>query len=1400
MYSLTFVDRHGRQFSNKSHFDDRKHKSQFDDHKKNPNIRFSTELYEFLQSYEGRDIYPWLKIRWEGKDKQESLFRLLTGLGLIVKLSEFDICKGNYNIGSITKHTTKRDVFYNDENDLIKVKDTGDKSDLTMLCKENNKKILVASSKNRENAKNEGIGKYDIRDIHSLYVSKYENYDELVYCICTRNTKRLIDTIQNCRTCNEDIKSKLQRPSTVFVDWKDLNEAFHRFKDIYGQKSWRDIINSNKATLILKMHQHLGVFKTLRMKNSEKKKILWGHVPRSGKSYIIAGCIDRYSEDKAECNYLVITTAINETNRQYHDVFNHLQFEGFNVRTLKKETEKEVKKVIKTSKKNIIIISDMYIKNTTSKNTEHYDDSRIKIKKIQWLRELNFEFVFLDESHKGGTTPLAQEMMNYYGHKATEIYITATYSKPINDYNIPKNCWILWDLEDIKLCKNISDKNSINRLVEKHDACIKGIITTYSKANIISEYSKYPNLYVLSDELTKDARIKALERNNLKGHNHDGDSLEGRFLLVEQKYIVKDKESYKTPTFQNEERVLDIFYRIFGKKKETDIGPVIDAAYPEKNIFINRIKLICDNPETHSRFIGRGDFEKEPMIIMAFLPQKNIDKISTAVINLLEKNNVIPDYHIISINSIQTSNPKKSIEDARIIARNSEKKGVLVLSGRQCSLGVSIHNCDIVLLLNNSMKYDMIYQMMFRCMTEGKNKKCGFVVDLNIHRVIETSVNYASLIKPDIHPREAVKFILTERLITLNGDHWMSSFGNNEEKMIDTFCADVYEMYSSNTENALKHLLNRIRYRKYLLTEEEKETTDKFETGKCKNKHGKKKVDEGEQIKKGIEKIKVDPGDITDTLSETSDKTENETKINYMDIFVHIVPLMCLITIYFSETSIVNMFGIIEKDEKLEILLITQTMRWWGKNIDIETLKDLINIYIKHMADDKEIAQIIRTVKELFIKNIDNQKTLGELIDKYFIPQESERKNDAEVSTPSALRKNMLDTVPIEVWSSICRVCDPCCGKGGILVDIIDRFMLGLREKIPDKEKRYKTIVENCIYFIDINPTNIFICKLLINRNKKYELNYHEGNTLDLDIKKEWDIDSFDAVIGNPPYSTNPSKQNTTPLYNLFTEKFIDKTKYLLYVMPSRWFVGGKGLDKFRNMMKNRKDIRFIYSEDNAKKWFGNDVEIKGGVNYFLKDENYNGKCLFDGVLYDLSKYDIIVKPRHHNIIEKIKKKKCLDSLYNSSGYFKVRTNDKRLNDIGATKCYVSSLKSKKRYKFIDNYENTNNFWKVITPRAAFGAYSGFGYKQISNPNEIYTDSYISFRVDNESQARSLLSYLNTTFVNYLLSVRKISQDISKNTCKWIALVPLNKIWSNEEVYDYFKLTEGEIKFIESSI
>jgi len=433
---------------------------------------------------------------------------------------------------------------------------------------------------------------------------------------------------------------------------------------------------------------------------------------------------------------------------------------------------------------------------------------------------------------------------------------------------------------------------------------------------------------------------------------------------------------------------------------------------------------------------------------------------------------------------------------------------------------------------------------------------------------------------------------------------------------------------------------------------------------------------------------------------------------------------------------------------------------------------------------------------------IKNSKELSNLIDKYLIPQELENKSNAEVSTPSNLRKEMLDKIPVDFWKTTHTVFEPCSGKGGFIVDIIDRFMIGLKETIPEEKARYKTIVEECLYFSEYNPTNIFICKLLIDPYNEYKLNYNEGDTLKLDIKEKWRIDEFDAVIGNPPYSTNPSEQNTTPLYNLFTEKFIDNCDYLLYVIPSRWFIGGKGLDKFRQLMINRKDIQLIHHVDNAKKWFGNSVEIKGGVHYFLKNKKYNNECMFNNINYDLSKYDIVVKPEYHNIIDKLIKKESLVKIYTSSGYFKYRTNDKRLNDNGIIKCYVSSLKAKNRCKFINIYDfgNTKSFWKVITSRAAHGAYSGFGFKTISSPDEIYTDSYISFRVNNENEAKSLLSYMNTKLINYMLSVRKISQDISENTCKWIPLAPFDDEWTDDRVYKYFGITDDEIIFIENHI
>jgi hypothetical protein len=251
------------------------------------------------------------------------------------------------------------------------------------------------------------------------------------------------------------------------------------------------------------------------------------------------------------------------------------------------------------------------------------------------------------------------------------------------------------------------------------------------------------------------------------------------------------------------------------------------------------------------------------------------------------------------------------------------------------------------------------------------------------------------------------------------------------------------------------------------ITKKDKETIEKL-------------FEEQEHINKGIEKVACDDDD---TSSNNSNDIQEDvsTKITYMEVLKHIIPLVCLLTIHDKETSFIEMLKIIKNNDNIYTLVLNQTRSWWGKNVDTRILKKFITIYMKEMSNDEETNQIIRVVKELFQKNVNNSKELSKLIDKYLIPQELEKKTNAEVSTPHKLRQEMLNTIPSDFWTTPKKVFEPCSGKGGFVIDIIDRFMDGLKELISDEKERYRTIVEECLYFGDINPTNIFICKLLVN-------------------------------------------------------------------------------------------------------------------------------------------------------------------------------------------------------------------------------------------------------------------------------------------------------------------------------
>jgi site-specific DNA-methyltransferase (adenine-specific) len=325
----------------------------------------------------------------------------------------------------------------------------------------------------------------------------------------------------------------------------------------------------------------------------------------------------------------------------------------------------------------------------------------------------------------------------------------------------------------------------------------------------------------------------------------------------------------------------------------------------------------------------------------------------------------------------------------------------------------------------------------------------------------------------------------------------------------------------------------------------------------------------------------------------------------------------------------------------------------------------------------------------------------------------------------------------------------------------------------------------------------------LIDPFGKYKLNNYLGDTLAIDIEQEFKLEGFDLVVGNPPYNDELKSTGASPLYHKFIYKYELLTKQLQFIVPSRWFAGGKGLADFRVWMKSRTDIVYIKHYTDSKQVFGSNVEIKGGVDHFLINKDYNGLCLFNDTLINLDKYDIIVQEsKYYKLIDRIIYKLNILQLYKPQQYYGIKSNDNRLVDkaeVDQILVYVSKQKGFKKYidkKYID-VDVTK--WKVITARASHEGNSSFGNKFIGKPNECHSQSYISFEVKNEVEAKSLLSYLQCKLPNLLLSVRKLSQDICADTCKWIPLVPLDRIWSDEQLFEYFKFSKELISLVKAA-
>ena len=216
--------------------------------------------------------------------------------------------------------------------------------------------------------------------------------------------------------------------------------------------------------------------------------------------------------------------------------------------------------------------------------------------------------------------------------------------------------------------------------------------------------------------------------------------------------------------------------------------------------------------------------------------------------------------------------------------------------------------------------------------------------------------------------------------------------------------------------------------------------------------------------------------------------------------------------------------------------------------------------YYDKVNETYDYDSITKRIKQIFLECKDDRTKFAETVIEYFKPTSREKKTNAEIPTPRELKLEMISKVPLPFWTSKQKVLEPSVGKGGFCLEVIECFMIGLKELYPDENERYKIIVEECLYFADINPVNIHITKLILDPNNEYMLNYYEGDFLKFELKY-FGLEGFDLIIGNPPYNSsgNTGTGNTgtgNTIWQYFVKISLDillKNGYLCMVHPSGW-------------------------------------------------------------------------------------------------------------------------------------------------------------------------------------------------------------------------------------------------------
>jgi hypothetical protein len=1016
-------------------------------------------------------------------------------------------------------------------------------------------------------------------------------------------------------------------------EWFEVEGGVDEIKKVI--ESILDNSDLHKSQIKLKPHQIEANIKINECFNSDDKKCLLAHKPRSGKTFTTIFNIK-------ENNYknVVILTSYPILNYQWEEVIT--SFKGFS------NTEiiigSGLSKIELNSEKNSIVLLSLQ----DVKGGEEVFEKE----KFDLIKDIEFDLLVIDEVHYGVETEKTQNFLNKI--KFTRMLgLSATPTRNL-------------------LCGRFS----------------KDQIHNYTLVEEVQLKKQYPDLYPYADINFLIWNLSNNEKSELK--------------------YFSDEEQFK----------FDKFFRIEGGEfyYKSDIIFLFKKLIGDKDI-CRRDKLGTSYP-----FKNNGEFSVIKSILL-FVP--GID-VQYKLKSLLEELESYDDFNIHITNSNEYSS-KKLISKIKRDFKSGDKRS-LILAVDQLTTGITLDDCDMSALMNDWRSVDKYVQSSFRCQSPREGKNNCFVLDFNAARSFELMWEYQNIISKNNGKQ------LTENILD-----WVECVNifnrvDGELKRVD------FDGFNSEYNKAVLER-PRFNYQSVILSEK----LSDVEVGKALQaigvKGGSSSSDEylnDDGIERGKSKEGVKGG------SKKTDKKDEISQVKLMEIAKALVDKTMLLSIftYFKHDNVDDCFKALLEDNT-----IVEGIGELGRKMYLETLllgmNDVDNInlgVIKFIYDNIFDKDVINKKLYLFNQNVNliynsigenpgdistMLVNLMELVDSYLKPSNTEKKMLGEVFTSLELVEEMLNKLPVEVWSNPdLKFLDPSNGIGNFPVILVKKLMVGLKEWQPDSELRLKHILENQIYVCELQSKNMFIYLQLFDSENQYKLNFHRGSFLDenfTEVMKKWGVDKFDVVVGNPPYNNDQKAEGKRgggdTLWDKFVIKiinsFLKENGYLVFVHPTLWRKpqSDRSTSKDVSELMMKKQIHYLECHDSND---GMKV-FNAGTRYdfyvlencsIYKETLINGEDRKD-VLVNLKNYDFI--PNYNlqlfdKIIAKDGDEKC-PILFNVSNYEtrKSWVSDEKNEEYKYTLIH-STPKGGTRYKYSSKNDNGHfGISKVIFGESGIG-------------------------------------------------------------------------------------------------